>query len=262
MGWQWEEKSYKNLEFAGLLEHPGDFLYFPVKGAALDILDCFLLKEKSPQNHSENAESHDSNEQGPSSLPAKYRQYGSGNLPILRNKRGPFLRTRRGSCQRLGSGDRSRGSAAWSQPPAEAAAAGRGRRVLGAPQRWSGASPPRRRRLLPSLASPPPLSEFFGKRRRTLPVPRGPHAEPGGSSIRALRGCAGGAARPAWGLRASRPRLGAGWLGTERGSGHLPGGCEEPRFVSGGHWASSSLVLSPPASPCFQVLRDAAGAER
>lgn len=31
MGWQWEEKSYKNLEFAGLLEHPGDFLYFPVK---------------------------------------------------------------------------------------------------------------------------------------------------------------------------------------------------------------------------------------
>ncbi|XP_042833148.1 collagen alpha-1(I) chain-like [Panthera tigris] len=154
--------------------------------------------------------------------------------------------TRRGSCSRPGErsaraiGSRGSGGRASSRsasaapalgPPAGPPAVGRGRRVLGAPQRWRGAPPPRLRRLS-VLSSPPPpsLSGFFGKRCLSLPVPRGPHAERGGSSFRALRGCAGGAALPA--PAGSEPSVGRGTSPAAAKSPALSPGTAGPRVPS------------------------------
>ncbi|XP_059253501.1 uncharacterized protein LOC132016288 [Mustela nigripes] len=118
---------------------------------------------------------------------------------------------------------------------------------------------------LPPLASPPSVSEFFRERRRSFPVRRGPHAERGGGSIRALRGCARGAARRdgpgPWAL----PRRGRGRADCEPNveGGTSPEAAESPVLSQGATrpWVPSFLPRPRClASRCSGTRREQRGA--
>ncbi|CAD7694223.1 unnamed protein product [Nyctereutes procyonoides] len=126
---------------------------------------------------------------------AKYRQFGSAKLPTEDAGELPQARGRRLQRQR-----------GLRVPPA---AAGRGRRALGAPQRARGAPPPGFGGFPSARASPPSPSQLLGRRRRLPPAARAPRGA-AGSSVRAHRGCAAGPRRVGAGRR---PGAGSGHRG-------------------------------------------------